>query len=393
MPVALLALTVGAFGIGVTEFVIMGLLVEVADSLSISIAMAGTLISGYAIGVVIGAPLLTVLTANWPQKRTLLALMAIFIAGNAACALAPTYETLMVARVVTALTHGTFFGVGSVLAQQLVPKDRQASAIAFLFTGLTLANVLGVPFGTFLGQEAGWRTTFWAVTAIGTVGFAVMALALPHDGRPLGRAPHGIAEDLAVLTRAPVLRGLTMTVFGYAGVFAIFTYIAPYLTLGAGFSAAAVSPILLGFGVGLVIGNLAGGRLADRRLAPTVLGTLAVLTLVLLALAPAAATPVTAALMTCVLGAAAFATVAPLQAWVMARADGAGQALASSVNIAAFNLGNAIGAWCGGLAIGAGLSFTALPLVAALFPAAALLLGLFATRRDAEAPVALAVSN
>lgn len=384
LPLALLALAVGAFGIGVTEFVIMGLLVEVADGLAIKVTTAGTLISGYAIGVVIGAPVLTVLTMRWPRKRTLVVLMAIFVVGNAACALAPNYELLMLARVLTALTHGTFFGVSSVLAQSLVPKNWQASAVAIVFTGLTLANILGVPFGTWLGQEYGWRTTFWTVAAIGVAAAAVMAAFLPKDSRDetAARAAFDWHADLAVLLQPAVLRGLAMTVLGFAGVFAIFTYIAPYLTLAAGISPELVSPILLGFGGGLVLGNLVGGRLADHRLGPTILVTLAALTVVLVAMVPATESRFAAIAATAALGAAGFATVAPLQAWVMARATGAGQALASSVNIAAFNLGNAIGAAASGIALDAGLSYAALPLVAALFPAAGLALGLFATRRD-----------
>lgn len=389
MPVALLALAVGAFGIGVTEFVIMGLLPEVADGLSISLATAGTLISGYALGVVIGAPILTILSARWPMKATLLALMALFVLGNAACALAPNYPALMAARVLTALTHGTFFGVGSVLAQRLVPKDRQASAIAIVFTGLTLANVLGVPLGTLLGQVAGWRATFWAVAAIGVAAAAVMAAALPREARHADRVRPDWRADLAVLGRPAVLRGLAMTVLGFAGVFAVFTYIAPFLTQGAGFSQAAVSPILLGFGGGLVLGNLLGGRLADKALAQTVLGTLAALTAALLLMVPAASSSIATIAAIVLLGAAAFATVAPLQAWVMARTDGSAQAILASINIAAFNLGNAIGAWSGSLAVDRGMPFTALPLLAALFPAAALALGLYATRRDPAAAPAL----
>ncbi|WP_226575432.1 MFS transporter [Acuticoccus sediminis] len=393
MPFALVALALGAFGIGLTEFVIMGLLVEVADGLSISVTTAGTLISGYALGVVVGAPVITIFTRTWPQKRTLLLLMAIFVVGNAACALAPSYETMMAARILTALTHGTFFGVGSIVAQRLVPKDRQASAIAIVFTGLTLANVLGVPFGTFLGQMAGWRTTFWAVSAIGILAGLVMLAALPGDGPTREAEDNGWRSDLAMLTRGPVLRGLAMTVFGYAGVFAVFTYIAPYLTAGAGFPPSAVAPILLGFGAGLVLGNLVGGRLADHKLGPTIVGTLAVLALVLVAMAVAVQSQVAAALATALLGAASFATVAPLQAWVMARADGAGQALAASVNIAAFNLGNAIGAWAGGLVIAAGFSYAALPLAAALFPLAALGIGLVTIRRDAVPAAAVGVPS
>ncbi|KAB6715491.1 MULTISPECIES: MFS transporter [Roseobacteraceae] len=384
MPPALIALALGAFGIGVTEFVIMGLLVEVADSLSITIATAGTLISGYALGVVFGAPILTILTARWPHRQVLLLLMGIFILGNLACALAPTYQTLLAARIVTALTHGTFFGVGSVVAQSLVSRERQASAISIVFTGLTLANVLGVPFGTWLGQHTDWRMTFYAVAAIGVVAAVVMAALLPRS-----HAPTEISdwrEDLTVLRRGGVLRGLSMTVLGYAGVFTVFTYIAPLLTRTAGLPETAVSPILLGFGCGLVFGNVLGGRFADRALGPTVLGSLGVLALVLFGFGFAAQGQVSAIVLTIALGAAGFATVAPLQAWVMAQATGAGQALVASFNIAAFNLGNALGAWVGGSLLAAGFSYEDLPFAAVVFPLAALLLGTISLRRDARVP-------
>ncbi len=382
MPLALYALAAGAFGIGVTEFVIMGLLLEVSADLGVSLTAAGLLISGYALGVVVGAPLLTLLTGRWRRKQVLLTLMAIFVLGNAACALAPDYALLMAARVLTALAHGTFFGVGSVVAAGLVGKERQASAIAVMFTGLTLATILGVPLGTWVGQHLGWRATFWAVTAIGLAAFAVIAALVPDERQPAQAA--GWRTELRAVARGPVLAVLLTTVLGYAGVFAVFTYIAPLLTRVAGFPAAAVSPILLVFGAGLVAGNLLGGRLADRNLRAALLATLAVLALVLLLMVPALRSQVGAVLLTGLLGVAAFATVAPLQLWMLSRVAGSGQSLASSVNIAAFNLGNALGAWAGGLAIGSGAiesgaGLALLPLVAALFPATGLVVALLAT--------------
>ena len=319
MPLALYALTAGAFGIGVTEFVIMGLLLEVAADLHVSIAAAGLLISGYAMGVVVGAPLLTVLTGHWPRKRVLLVLMAIFVAGNAACALAPGYGFLMAARVLTALAHGTFFGVGSVVATGLVAEHRKASAIAVMFTGLTVATVLGVPLGTWIGQHLGWRATFWAVTLVGVAAFAVIAALVPKGGRPTGAGDW--RADLAAIPRAPVLLGLLTTVLGYAGVFAVFTYIAALLTRISGLAEAAVSPVLLVFGGGLVVGNLAGGRLADRNIPAAVLGTLAALALVLALMMPGLRSPASAIVLTGLLGAAGFATVAPLQMWVLSKAE------------------------------------------------------------------------
>lgn len=380
MPLALYALAAGAFGIGVTEFVIMGLLLEVSGDLGVSISAAGQLISGYALGVVIGAPLLTIATGRWPRKTVLLALMAIFTLGNLACALAPDYWTLMGARVLTAFAHGTFFGVGSVVATGLVAPNRKASAIALMFTGLTVANILGVPFGTWLGQAFGWRATFWAVTLVGIAAFAVILALVPRDQPEPQKS--NLRADLAVLGRAPVLLGFATTVLGYAGVFAVFTYIAPMLTEISGFPEAAVSPILLVFGGGLIAGNLVGGKAADRWLVPSVLGSLIVLALVLGLMTFALQSQVLAVIFVGLLGAAAFATVAPLQMWVLEKAEGAGQSLASSFNIAAFNLGNAAGAWLGGAVISHGPGLGAVTWVAALLPLSALGVTALALRLD-----------
>jgi DHA1 family inner membrane transport protein len=388
MPLALYALTAGAFGIGVTEFVIMGLLLQVSADLGVSISAAGLLISGYALGVVIGAPLLTTVTGRWSRKTVLLALMLVFTLGNLACAVAPDYATLMAARVLTAFAHGTFFGVGSVVATSLVPADKKASAIAIMFTGLTVANILGVPFGTWLGQAYGWRATFWAVTFVGLAALAVIAFFVPKDRQETTESG-SLADELKVVTRRPVLLGLLTTVLGYAGVFAVFTYIAPILTQITGFSEQAVSPILLVFGGGLVLGNLLGGKLADRRLMATLLGSLGLLAVVLAAMTLSIHNKTATIVFVGLLGAAAFATVPPLQMWVLEKADGAGQSLASSLNIAAFNLGNALGAWLGGFVIDHGLGLGAVTWVAALLPASGLFLALWSRRLDRveESPI------
>jgi len=378
MPLALYALTAGAFGIGVTEFVIMGLLLDVSRELNVTIAAAGLLISGYALGVTIGAPILTSLSARFPRKHVLVGLMAIFVIGNAACALAPSYEWLMAARILTALAHGTFFGVGAVVATDLVSKDRQASAIAIMFTGLTVATVLGVPLGTWLGQSFGWRMTFWAVTAVGIIAMSIVAALVPAD-RSKPEASDWRA-DLRVIASGPVLLGLLTTVLGYAGVFAVFTYVAPLLTEITGFPDSAVSPILLVFGGGMMAGNLLGGRLADGNLARAIVVTLAALALVLGVTTLALHNGVAAVLFAGLLGAAGFATVAPLQMWVLSNTKGAGQSLASSFNIGAFNLGNAIGAWVGGLVIDHGPGLAYVPLIAAVFPLLAIALALAAVR-------------
>ncbi|WP_261377607.1 MFS transporter [Vreelandella titanicae] len=379
VPWALYALTIGAFGIGTTEFVIMGVLEQVAADLDVSIRQAGLLISGYALGVFVGAPLLTIASARWPRKKVLVALMVIFTLGNLACALAPNYSMLMVARVVTSLAHGTFFGVGSVVATGLVAPDKRASAIATMFTGLTVATLLGVPAGAWLGHEYGWRTTFWAITGVGVLATLVIALMVPRDsgdGEVLGWQ-----KSLASIGRPTVLLGLLMTALGIAGVFTVFTYIQPMLTGIAGFSQDAVSLILLVFGVGMIVGNLLGGRLADRELAPALIITLAVLAAVLGLFPFALGYQWTTVVFVGLLGMAGFATVAPLQLWVLNRAEGAAS-LASSFNIGAFNLGNAIGAGLGGVVIERSGSFTAVPGAAALVALTGLAVAVWAIKRE-----------
>jgi len=386
MPAALWALAVGAFGIGTTEFVIMGLLPQVGADLGVPLSSAGLLVTGYALGVVAGAPPVAVLTTRLPRKTLLLALMVIFTLGNLACALAPGYGMLMAARVLTSLAHGAFFGVGSVVATSLVRPDRQASAIALMFTGLTLANVLGVPLGTWLGQALGWRATFWAVTGVGMVAMAAIAWWVP---RSRGAQAGDLLQELRALGRTQVLLGFLMTVLGFGGVFTAFTYIAPLLTDLAGFSPGAVSPILLLFGAGLVAGNTLGGKLADRRLMPTLIGSLALLALVLAAFAFTVHDKIAAVATVALLGAAAFATVPPLQMRVLEQAGGAPN-LASAFNIAAFNLGNAGGAWLGGMVIDHGPGLGATPWVAALVTAAGLAVALLSRRLDrAATPAAL----
>ena len=388
MPVALYALTVGAFGIGVTEFVIMGLLLQVSADLGVTIPVAGLLMSGYALGVFVGAPIPTIATRSRPRKTTLLVLRAIFTLGNLAAALSPSFAWLMAARIVTALAHGTFFGVGAMVATGLVAPERKASAIALMFTGLTLATLLGVPFGSWLGLAYGWRATFWAVTGIGLLALAILAIFVPAARERV--VPGPLSEEFQVLARPQVLLGLAMTVLGFGGIFAVFTYIQPLLVELAGFSEAAVSPILLVFGAGLVVGNLLGGRWADRSLSPALIGTLALLTLSLLAATFAFHDRMGAVVAAFVLGAAAFATVAPLQMWVLQQAGGAGQGLASSLNIAAFNLGNAFGAWLGGLVISHGPGLAGIAPIAALVPLAALALAWIALTLDRRATRVLA---
>ncbi|WP_370966444.1 MFS transporter [Amycolatopsis sp. cg9] len=382
MPAALLALAISAFGIGTTEFVIMGLLPEVAADFGVSIPSAGLLISGYALGVVVGAPVLTALASRVPRKTVLVALMGLFIAGNVLSALAPSYGLLMTGRVVAALSHGAFFGVGSVVAASLVAPAKQASAIALMFTGLTVANVLGVPAGTALGQAFGWRSTFWVVSALGVLGAIGILALVPHQ-EPAADA--GLRGELAVFRRPQVWLALVMTALGFAGVFASFTYIAPMMTEVAGFSSGAVTWLLVLFGAGLFAGNLLGGRAADRKLMPSLYVILAALAIVLVAFVFTAHAKVPAAITIALFGAAGFATVPPLQARVMAKAEGA-PALASAANIAAFNLGNAGGAWLGGQAIESGLGYTAPNWIGAALAAAGLAVALVSGLLDRRTP-------
>ncbi len=362
----------------------MGLLLQLAGDLHVSVATAGLLISGYALGVFVGAPVLTAALSRVPRKTALLALMAIFTLGNLACALAPSYELLMLARVVTSLAHGTFFGVGAVVATSVVPADRKASAISTMFTGLTVATLLGVPAGAWLGLHFGWRSTFWAVSAIGLMAMAVIAVFVSAREAGAGSAM-SMREEFKVLKRGHVLLGLGATVLGFGGVFTVFTFVQPLLQQVSGFSDAGVSAVLLVFGVGMVVGNVVGGRLADRALVPTLLGTLAVLAGVLALMRWALPHPALAVLFVGLLGAAGFATVAPLQLRVLDKAQGAGQSMASSLNIAAFNLGNALGAWLGGVVITQGADLLALPWAAAVLPLGGLAVAWVSVRTESAA--------
>ncbi|WP_406855235.1 MFS transporter [Alsobacter sp. KACC 23698] len=384
MPIAVYALTAGAFGIGATEFVIMGLLLQVAGDLHVSLPLAGLLVSAYALGVTIGAPTLTFAARSLPRRTVLLGLMAVFVAGNIACALAPNYAALVAARIVTSLAHGTFFGVGSVVAADLAPPDRKASAIAVMFTGLTVATLLGVPAGAWIGLTYGWRATFWAVAGVGVLAFAILAAALPPLRQDGPATP--VRRELAALLRAPVLLALATTTLGYAGVFAAFTYIQPMLTRVTGIAEASVSPILLVFGLGLAVGNIAGGKLADRLPRHAALATLLLLTGVLAVFGVALRSPATAIAAVGLLGAAGFATVAPLQMRVLDQAGDAGRNLASSANIAAFNLGNALGAWAGGAALSSGFGLEAVPLVGAGLSLLGVMASLLASRAPQPLP-------
>ncbi|KVE37487.1 MFS transporter [Burkholderia sp. TSV86] len=383
MPLPLLALAISAFAIGTTEFVIMGLLPDVARDLAVTLPAAGLLVSGYALGVAAGAPLLAVLTSRMPRKAALQLLMAIFIVGNVLCALAHGYAMLMVARVVTSFAHGSFFGIGSVVAASLVSPTKRASAIALMFTGLTLATVLGVPFGTFVGQTLGWRTTFWIVAALGVASLAGIAALVPKQP---DAARVAFGRELSVLKEPQVWLALAMTVLGFGGVFVVFTYITPILEDVTGFAPRSVALILVLFGVGLTIGNTIGGKLADRALMRSLIAILAVLAAVMAVFARTSHLPAAAAVTVFVWGIAAFATVPPLQMRVVEKAAHAPN-LASTLNIGAFNAGNA-----GGVALTHGLALDALPWVAAVVTLAAIAVTALAARLDARASAGAAAA-
>ncbi|WP_022885670.1 MFS transporter [Glaciibacter superstes] len=356
MPLGLIALAIGGFGIGLTEFVIMGLLPEVAADFQVSEAAAGWLITGYALSVVVGAMVLTAAVTRFSRKHVLVALMVLFIAGNLLSALAPDYGTMMIGRIIAALCHGAFFGIGSVVAASLVAPHKKAGAIAIMFTGLTAANVLGVPFGTLLGQGYGWRSTFWAITLIGLVALVGLVTLVPNIGRPSASAG-GLLGELRAFRSGQVWLSILVTVFGFGGMFGAFTYIAFTLTEVSGFASSTVPWLLVLFGGGMFLGNILGGKAADRSIDRTLIVILAGLAVVLVFFALTAQSPVATIVSLFLMGAFGFATVSGLQLRVMKYASAA-PTLASSANIGAFNLGNALGAWIGGLTISAGLGYT-----------------------------------
>ncbi|ATL29044.1 MFS transporter [Streptomyces formicae] len=385
MPLALLALAIGAFGIGTTEFVIMGLLPEVAGDFGVSIPTAGFLVTGYALGVVLGAPLMTVLGTKISRKRMLMLLMGLFIAGNLLSAVAPVFGVMLAGRVVASLAHGAFFGIGSVVAAELVAPEKKAGAIAMMFTGLTVANVVGVPLGTLVGQTLGWRMTFAIVAGLGVLGLAGIAKLVPDLPKPEGVR---LRHELAAFRNVQVLLAMAMTVLGFGGVFAAVTYLAPMMTDVAGYADSSVTWLLVLFGLGMVTGNLVGGKFADRALMPLLYISLGALAVVLALFTLTAHNKISAAVTITLIGALGFATVPPLQKRVLDQASGA-PTLASAVNIGAFNLGNALSAWLGGIVIAAGLGYTAPNWVGAALAASALALAILSAvleRRSTTAP-------
>ena len=397
MPLALWALTLSAFAIGTTEFVIVGLIPTIAASLGVSVPSAGLLVSLYALGVAVGAPVLTALTGRVPRKQLLLGLMALFTIGNLVAWMAPNYTALMAARVLTGLAHGVFFSIGSTIATSLVPKEKAASAIALMFTGLTVALVTGVPLGTFIGQHFGWQATFLAVSLLGVIAIAGSAILVPST--ITGSKPSSLLTQLAVLKKPRLLLVYAMTTLGYGGSFIAFTYLAPILQEVAGFAAGTVSLVMLVYGVSVAAGNIWGGKLADRQGPVRALQIVfALLALVLLVLSFTAPSKPLVLLTVLAWGAVAFGNVPGLQVYVVQRAErDAPQAVdvASGLNIAAFNVGIALGAWGGGLIV-AKLGLMATPWIGALVVVGALLLTTLAgwlDRRDGVPAKAAAIAT
>jgi DHA1 family inner membrane transport protein len=383
MPLAIFALTIAAYAIGTTEFVIVGLLPTVAQDLHITLPLAGLIVSVYALGVTFGAPVLTALTGRIERKPLLLGLMALFVVGNTAAALSPSYELLLVARVLSAFAHGVFFSVGATIAADLVPENRRASAIAMMFMGLTVAIVTGVPLGTFIGQTFGWRATFWGVSLLGVIAFAGIAALLPSTLNKA--APSSLLDQVRVLGSGRLLLVFAMTALGYGGTFVTFTYLASILEQVTGFQASSVSLILVLYGLAIAIGNIAGGRIADRNPVKALTALFALQAAVLVLFSFTAVSPLWTLATLAGLGFLSFANVPGLQLYVvqLAKEHRPGAVdVASALNIAAFNLGIALGAWIGGLVVASPLGLGATPWVGAILVAGAFVLTVWSGALD-----------
>lgn len=389
MPIALWALVIGAFGIGTTEFVIAGLLPSIAADFGVSIPVAAYLATSYALGVFVGAPVLILLGTRTSKKTMLVWLAVLFVIGNLVTAMAPTIEVAIAGRLITSLTHGAFFGIGSVLAADLVPKAMRVRAIAFMFSGLTVANLVGVPAGTWLGQHVSWQATFYAIAVIGVATVIAVLTLIPATPKP---APQRIGHEFAAFANTRVLLAMGITVLGPAAFFTSITYIAPMMTGVAGFSEGAITWLLMVFGLGLFVGNWLGGRYADRALMPMLYGTLLAQALVLFVFYFVAASQIASVVCIFLMAAFGFATVSPIQKLVMDKARAAGApTLAAAVNIGLFNLGNALGAWLGGWVIAHGFGFSAPNWAGTMISLGALLLAVASgllDRRDRQAATA-----
>ncbi|MEQ8145256.1 MFS transporter [Streptomyces sp. OP7] len=361
MPLALFALAVVAFGIGTTEFVTMGLLPQIADGVAVSVPDAGNVVSAYALGVVVGAPLLTAMGARVPHKRLLLMLTGLFVVGNVASALAPNYGLLFAARILAGLPHGALFGVGAVVASKLVAPDRAARAVSMMFLGLTVANIVGVPAGTALGQQLGWRWAYAAVAVIGVLALAALVRLVPHQ--PRGEQA-GVLHELRAMKNKQVLLGIVTAVVGFGGYFAMYSYLVPMLTHLTGISDSSTTLVLALFGVGMTLGTLVAGPLTDRALRPTLYGGFALLAAALVTLHFVIGHLVPALIVITVTGGLSALITTPVQMLLMTKAHEA-PTMAAASNHSAFNLANAGGAWLGGLVIAAGWGWSSPTLVGA----------------------------
>ncbi|WP_410567633.1 MFS transporter [Acinetobacter sp. H1(2024)] len=377
---SLLALAIGAFAIGTTEFSPMGLLPNIAHDLGISIPTAGMLITGYALGVMLGAPFMTLWFGGFARRNALIFLMAIFTVGNLIAAFSPSYMSLLGARLITSLNHGAFFGIGSVVAASIVPAHKQASAVAIMFMGLTIANIGGVPLATWVGQNIGWRMSFLAISLLGVITMLALWKALPQG--MVAQKPN-VKAELKVLTRTPVVLALLTTVLSAGAMFTLYTYIAPSLTEFTHASPAFITFMLVLIGVGFSIGNHLGGRFADLSINKTLIGFFILLIVMMVTFPVVAQSQAGAAIALVIWGAATFALVPPLQMRVMSVAHEA-PGLASSVNIGAFNLGNAVGAAAGAVVLDLGLGYNAVSFAGALLAGLGLLLVLFQIKRESS---------
>ncbi|MTC55037.1 MFS transporter [Providencia alcalifaciens] len=366
----LFALALGAFGIGTTEFSPMGLLPVIANSTGVSIPVAGMLITAYAVGVMVGAPVMTLLLSHQARRKALIILMSIFTLGNVLSALAPNYEFLLLSRILTSLNHGAFFGLGAVVAASVVPVEKQSSAIATMFMGLTIANIGGVPAATWIGNTIGWRSSFLITAGLGVITMIFLWISLPKGNA--GVHPN-VKQELSVLMRPQVLLALLTTALGAGAMFTLYTYIAPVLEYLADASTGVMTVMLVLIGVGFSIGNYLGGKFSDRSVDGTLKGFLLLLAAIMLLMPFIAQNSIGAAFAMVIWGAATFGVVPPLQMRVMRVASEA-PGLASSVNIGAFNLGNAIGAVAGGAVISGGLSYAYVPVMGAIIAALALII-------------------
>ncbi|MET3196986.1 MFS transporter [Bacillus sp. OAE603] len=374
---ALMALAISAFGIGTTEFVPVGLLSTLADDLNISITLAGLLISGYAMGVAFGAPIITALTNKMSRKTLLMLLMVIFIVGNSVAAMSTSFGLLLVARIITSFSHGVFFSIGSTIAADLVPENKRASAIAFMFTGLTVATVTGVPLGTFIGQHFGWRSTFWAVAILGLIAIIAISILVPKS---LKQAPRSkLSDNFKILTNGPLLLAFSITALGYGGTFVAFTYLAPILEKVTGFAPSSVSVILLVYGIAVAIGNTIGGKAANRNPLKALTWMFVIQAIVLVILTFTAPFKIVGIVTIFFLGLLAFMNVPGLQIYVVQLAEKyvpSAVDIASALNIAAFNIGIAIGAFVGGLIVDS-IGFIHTPWIGGVMVFGAVLLSLW----------------